>query len=277
MADLDDFFAKKDRKKSKGKKFATADEIAKKLEETGKRHEKIKKEKTLQSLGGQDGDDPGNLQQEDEWRDFEEEKKDYTGLKIQNITLTDDGGDDGGESGYIDEDGGLEENEAGEMVPRKKVSSGPWKVVTHIPNVQDDSLSVSTTDSDKIVDEDRPSIRGSGVSSSSSGSGSYLPPHKRSQSHPTTHSRLVVSGSRNIKSRAAPDVNSEEMFPTLAAGKIAETSGQWNRKKRDETIGFEEVRNSKSHSSRYADTAARMTPGKLSLGNKFGALTHDQS
>lgn len=42
MADLDDFFAKKDRKKAKGKKFTTTDEIAKKLEETGKRSEKIK-------------------------------------------------------------------------------------------------------------------------------------------------------------------------------------------------------------------------------------------
>lgn len=63
MADLDDFFAKKDRKKSKGKKFATADEIAKKLEETGKRSEKTKKDKQLQSIGGQDGDDPNNIQQ----------------------------------------------------------------------------------------------------------------------------------------------------------------------------------------------------------------------
>lgn len=44
--DLDDFFAKKDRKKNKGKKFATADEIAKKLDEAGKRSEKLKKEKT---------------------------------------------------------------------------------------------------------------------------------------------------------------------------------------------------------------------------------------
>lgn len=42
MADLDDFFAKKDRKKAKGKKFTTTDEIAKKLEETGKRLEKSK-------------------------------------------------------------------------------------------------------------------------------------------------------------------------------------------------------------------------------------------
>lgn len=54
MADLDDFFAKKDRKKSKGKKFTTTDEIAKKLEETGKRMEKLKlKEK------------PSNIEEED--------------------------------------------------------------------------------------------------------------------------------------------------------------------------------------------------------------------
>lgn len=59
MADLDDFFAKKDRKKSKGKKFTTADEIAKKLEETGKRTEKIKKEKPIPSNTGQDGEEPG--------------------------------------------------------------------------------------------------------------------------------------------------------------------------------------------------------------------------
>lgn len=52
MADLDDFFAKKDRKKSKGKKFSTTDEIAKKLEETGKRVEKPKiKEKVTNAEG----------------------------------------------------------------------------------------------------------------------------------------------------------------------------------------------------------------------------------
>lgn len=52
MADLDDFFAKKDRKKSKGKKFTTTEEIAKKLEETGKRIEKPKpKEKPTNPEG----------------------------------------------------------------------------------------------------------------------------------------------------------------------------------------------------------------------------------
>lgn len=52
MADLDDFFAKKDRKKAKGKKFTTTEEIAKKLEETGKRVEKAKpKEKPTNPEG----------------------------------------------------------------------------------------------------------------------------------------------------------------------------------------------------------------------------------
>lgn len=64
MADLDDFFAKKDRKKSKGKKFATADEIAKKLEETGRRAEKLKKEKNQTSqLTTTDVDEQGNAVQ----------------------------------------------------------------------------------------------------------------------------------------------------------------------------------------------------------------------
>ena len=48
MADLDDFFAKKDKKKSKGKKFVTADEIAKRLEDTSKKTEvKIRKKEPV--------------------------------------------------------------------------------------------------------------------------------------------------------------------------------------------------------------------------------------
>lgn len=59
MADLDDFFAKKDRKKSKGKKFTTTEDIAKKMEETGRKIEKPLKEKMTSLPGpfGPDGDD----------------------------------------------------------------------------------------------------------------------------------------------------------------------------------------------------------------------------
>lgn len=54
MADLDDFFAKKDRKKSKGtKKFATTEEVAKKLEDGAKRAEKpAKKERPAEGEEG---------------------------------------------------------------------------------------------------------------------------------------------------------------------------------------------------------------------------------
>ena len=51
-------------------------------------------------------------------------------------------------------------------------------------------------------------------------------------------------------------------------------------RRRDEG-SFEEVRNSKSHSSRYSDMATKMsasgTGPKLNLGNKYGPLSADQS
>lgn len=73
MADLDDFFAKKDRKKAKGKKFTTTDEIAKKLEETGKKIEKTKKEKAALSSQtlGQGEEDQGNQAQVSYFNVFE--------------------------------------------------------------------------------------------------------------------------------------------------------------------------------------------------------------
>lgn len=59
MADLDDFFAKKDKKKSKSvKKFATAEELTKKLEDTKKADKPIKKERTLPQ--GPEGEETGN-------------------------------------------------------------------------------------------------------------------------------------------------------------------------------------------------------------------------
>lgn len=53
MADLDDFFAKKDKKKSKSKKFAcSGEELAKKLEDTtAKKVDKPRKEQTVAADG----------------------------------------------------------------------------------------------------------------------------------------------------------------------------------------------------------------------------------
>lgn len=65
-------------------------------------------------------------QEDDEWKEFEEEKKDYTGLKIGNLHIEGEGV--GGE-GDEEDDQEMEENEAGELVPKRKVQSGPWKMV----------------------------------------------------------------------------------------------------------------------------------------------------
>ncbi|XP_041982362.1 protein CDV3 homolog [Aricia agestis] len=79
MADLDDFFAKKDRKKSKSKKFATSDELAKKMDDPKQKPDvKPKKERPVQ-----EGEEPGRAGEDEEWKDYEEPVKDYTGLKIQ--------------------------------------------------------------------------------------------------------------------------------------------------------------------------------------------------
>ena len=66
------------------------------------------------------------MQEDDEWREFEEEKKDYTGLKIGNLQIE---GEDNIGDGEEEEEQEMEENEAGEMVPKRKVQAGPWKVV----------------------------------------------------------------------------------------------------------------------------------------------------
>lgn len=66
MADLDDFFAKKDKKKSKTKRFATAEELAKKLDDTSKRTQeppKPRKDRLVNSNAGGEGDDSSNSEQ----------------------------------------------------------------------------------------------------------------------------------------------------------------------------------------------------------------------
>lgn len=61
------------------------------------------------------------FQKDDEWKEYEEPKRDYTGLKIDNLKLEEE----------IDEEEEEEHevNEDGEKV-RKKADGGPWNKVT---------------------------------------------------------------------------------------------------------------------------------------------------
>ncbi|KAG8236473.1 hypothetical protein J437_LFUL016973 [Ladona fulva] len=263
MADLDNFFAKKDKRKAKGKKFTTADEIAKKLEETGKKSKDVKKEKEKPSVPltspGQESDEPvqQQKQEDDEWKEFEEEKKDYSGLKIQMLQLSDpeDDGDD-------DEEEEEHENEAGEKVMRKKVQAGPWKMP------QAEKAEEPVEDNKEVEKEGKDQ---KGTQPAEGTASAYRAPHLRNAQPTLSAIRM------RAKSKIAPDINSEEYFPTLSAATSAEPTGAWGKRRVENERGFEEVRNSKSHSSRGPGVTEMGSGGgsRLALGNKYGAL--DQS
>ncbi|XP_026278444.1 protein CDV3 homolog isoform X2 [Frankliniella occidentalis] len=294
MADLDDFFAKKDRKKGTkgGKKFTTTEELAKKLEETHRREKERVKEKKLLSSQNVDGDGEhrGERKEEEEWKDYEEEKKDYTNLKIQNLQITETptGEDAEGEDGEPI----MEENEAGEMVPRKKQPTGPWNAQQQ-PQQQQQHQHQEQEPVREVVRPPPPAPSESGDGGGSSGAGGYVPPHMRggnqssnsyspSSSYSSSgysssgySSSMPLSNSR-LRSRAAPDITNEAYFPTLSAANSAEPNNVWGRR-REEGRGFEEVRNSRTHTATYNPKMAPSGQGpNLSLGNKWDAL-RDQS
>ncbi|XP_076180120.1 protein CDV3 homolog [Ptiloglossa arizonensis] len=246
MADLDDFFAKKDRKKAKGKKFTTTDEIAKKLEETGKRLEKSKmKDKPVNP----ESEETQQIEEEDEWREFKEEKKDYTGLKIGNLTLNESiDVDSDEEKGTGDNSSDGESGEAGTK------HFGPWKK-PDVPPPQPEVVEVAAA----------PPPPPQATSGSS-----YKPPHLRNV-------QTVAASPRQRGKNIAPDIHSEEYFPTLNSKQQQgiEPAGPWARRKRDEGM-FEEVRN-KGGSRSYSMQDSQTQAPKLSLGNKYGALSQDQS
>uniref|UniRef100_V5GTU4 Protein CDV3 n=1 Tax=Anoplophora glabripennis TaxID=217634 RepID=V5GTU4_ANOGL len=236
MADLDDFFAKKDRKKSKTtKKFSTTDEVAKKLEDSAKKIEKVKKERVPE---GEDSTAP--VHEQDEWKDFEEEKKDYSGLKIGNLTLASntEGNTDPKET-YTEQQ---QEDESGQDIEKKV---GPWKRID--PNeVQEEPKK-----EEKKVEPPSNVVKGA-----------YVPPSLRSSGQPQ------IQTSR-LKSKAAPDIHNEEYFPTLSK------TGE-HKKNRSEG-SFEVVQHSRSTSYRQAEQSKyNSSQGpKLNLGNRYNTLSND--
>lgn len=233
MADLDDFFAKKDRKKNKTtKKFATTEEVAKKLEDTAKKtNEKPKKEKP------QDGEE-GNVPEveQDEWKEFEEEKKDYTGLKIGNLTIGQNA------DGIVNPAESNNENQQNDEIGQDSdKKSGPWKRV---------EVAAAAAAPEEPKKEVAPPAK----------VGTYVPPNMRFQQN------RHLQPSR-LKTKAAPDVHNEELFPTLA---------KTNDYKKNRNEGsFEVVQHNRANSHRQAEQSRISTSqgAKLQLGNRYDTLS----
>ena len=171
MADLDDFFAKKDKKKSKVKKF-TASELLTSTVTTARPVQQLpqdeplsaapqpaaqtkksaKKEDELEATEG-GAAEPAGLQpenpqparsarppadpEEEEWGEFEQEKeRDYSGLKIQKLQIQDS------EEEEEDDMAEHELNEEGELVKREP--AGPWNKITSTQQQQQSSSNGSS-------------------------------------------------------------------------------------------------------------------------------------
>lgn len=179
MADLDDFFAKKDRKKSKVKKFATADELAKKLEDTKQKSDvRPKKERPAQEgeETGRAGSPSSNQLEEEEWKDYEEPVKDYTGLKIQVLQ----GGASAPESGR--------DTATEDSAPENTKNKGPWNKPAEPEQ---------PTPAPPPPREERPQPA------------AYVPPQSRNK---------AAEPVRRHQAKNAPDIHNDDYFPVLGAG-----------------------------------------------------------
>jgi len=222
MEDLDDFFAKKDKKK----KSKTKDK---------KDEKKIKKKDKVESSVILDGEDNGAdtvieehpVHDAEQWSDFQEEKEtDYSGLKIQNLEIQ-EAPETGGDS-QNEEDG---EDGSGQQ--------GPWKRPQAAPQ-QPENQEVEIPVPEPVV-----------AAPASSG---YVPPHLR-----TAAVKVVPrAGAAGRGRRGAPDLKNEENFPSLAAGMSGEVSVQkleWAKK------GFESVKSGASRSAGQNSEAPKINLG----------------
>uniref|UniRef100_A0A182J1X4 Protein CDV3 homolog n=1 Tax=Anopheles atroparvus TaxID=41427 RepID=A0A182J1X4_ANOAO len=223
MADLDDFFAKKDKKKGKPKKFVTAEEIAKQLDDTSKKAVESKMKKP--SEPAENNSEP--KQPDDEWMEVKENKKDYTGLKLAQLTIDNESNNDSeqlGDPNDPNNDG--EGGEGGDRDPTK-----PWNKL--------DATAAARAKVPSLVEP----VATSNV---------YISPAMKSL--------------RAKQKKGAPDLKSEEYFPTLGMEKPELPKPL----KKDPT--FEDVK----HGGRVKMVEASSS-GQVSVGNRFTSLSNDAS
>jgi len=297
MSNLDDFFKKRDKKKKSTKtKFPTldTDELAKNLEATA-----IKGEEDVDFQDNNNNLTSTNLAVNDnldeEWKPYEDENKDLSGLKITFLKQVEDENNDF--SGVIDEN--------------EKKSACPWGAVcataqnkqteeskedaTESSNVKQTALSDSTnqqanTDIQKsssttqiaaAATSDSTTASTTTNTSTTSSSSAYVPPalRRQQQQQPdrpatttdslglrkTEASSAISATTTSGRRRNQPNINDTMEFPTLdAAG-----SDIVNQTEKTSTVPGERFE--------IAKKGARIEPKAeghmINLANKFTALS----
>ncbi|KAG0425228.1 hypothetical protein HPB47_027585 [Ixodes persulcatus] len=216
MADssLDQFFAKKDKSKKKTKGMATTDPMGKKTEEAGKNSDKSAKkdrEKQENSTGKVPSVIASLEQADEEWNDFEEEKEvDYSGLRIQALTITEKEKEEEALRDQQDEDGEDGCPSSGDQ------QSGPWKMSAAAAQ---QALAAAQAEPEPEPEVPPPRIEPEPKEAPKAGQpkAAYVPPHLRSGGG----SRSTAGGSSAARrlggGRQTYDFTSEDQFPTLGA------------------------------------------------------------
>ncbi|XP_018411457.1 PREDICTED: protein CDV3 homolog isoform X3 [Nanorana parkeri] len=178
---LDDFFAKRDKKKKKEKSTMNISRSSARPPEGSQSSlvslsvgpKNVKKDKANKS----EAQDTQQEKEDDEWKEFEQKEVDYSGLRLQSLQISEKEDDENEKK----EDQGADWEEAGGSGSEKAV--GPWnKPATAQPTVN-------------IVTE----VAESGVQS-----GVYRPPAARSSTAPR-------------KPQGPPEIFSDAQFPSLQA------------------------------------------------------------
>jgi len=194
---LDDFFAKKDKKKTKKSKVLSELNALSQTEEKPKKKKAPKEKSSSASNGPVDGSAESRKEGEqvekpaDEWVEIEEKADaDYSGLKIQSLRLEEREAAAKEEAGAEDDDAAGNGNNA---------NDGPWKKIEVAP--------VASEDHTEVVSE---------AKEATPPSGKYVPPSVRAAQRQQAQQAAAPLRRRNNK--LAPDVNDQESFPTLGGG-----------------------------------------------------------
>lgn len=260
MANIDDFFAKKDKKKkgskgAKGFSKANTDVIAKNLIKTDEKEVKEADKEMVAQLS-EEKPVTANTGEDEEWGDYFENKKDFTGLKIENLVIE--------EKVAEEEEEETEINEDGEVVTKPKDKSGPWSKITSSQQQQEkeeQEAQQKQQDTPPEPESALPNVVG----------GAYVPPNRRGAGAAEAAPRAQQARPQPRRNRNAPDITSEVFFPSLsAAGDDSGPKGAWGNRaaaKRDEGA-FQEVmeRSNQGYVSRQSDAPRLVTT------NKFDAL-----
>lgn len=144
-------------------------------------------------------------QEQDEWKEFEEEKKDYTGLKIGNLTIN----SGSGEGNANTQDSTSEQQQGYDSGNDSEKKVGPWK-----------RLDVDAAPEEQIPPPKQPEPAKpppSKTSAQSTTTSAYVPPSLRGQQLQQQQQQSLQPS--RLRSKVAPDIHNEEYFPTLAGSK----------------------------------------------------------